>query len=70
LTLHEAVALVLRENGNDWTTVRELTGQVNARHLYRRRDGLPVEANQVHARTKKYAEIFEKHGSRVRLLEA
>lgn len=67
LTLHEALALVLRENGNDWMTVRELTDQVNSRNLYRRRDGSPVEANQVHARTKNYPQVFDKHGSRVRL---
>jgi hypothetical protein len=67
LTLHEALALVLRESGNDWMTVRELTEQVNARNLYQRRDGSPVEANQVHARTKNYPQVFDKSGSRVRL---
>jgi hypothetical protein len=70
LTLHEALVLVLRDNGHDWMTVRDLTDQVNARSLYRRRDGSPVEANQVHARTKNYSAMFEKHGSRVRLHDA
>jgi hypothetical protein len=67
LTLHEALALVLREGGNDLLTVRELTDQVNGRSLYRRRNGSPVEANQVHARIKNYPKLFEKSGSRVRL---
>jgi hypothetical protein len=67
LTLHEALALILRENTNDWMTVRELTDQVNARSLYQRRNGSPVEANQVHARTKNYPQVFDKRGSRVRL---
>jgi hypothetical protein len=66
LTLHEALALVLRESEHEWMTVRELTDQVNARNLYQRRDGSPVEANQVHARTKKYPQ-FDKRGPRVRL---
>lgn len=70
LTLHEALALVLRENGNGWMTVRELTDQVNTRSLYRRRDGSPIEANQVHARTKNYSSLFEKHRARVRLRDA
>jgi HB1, ASXL, restriction endonuclease HTH domain len=67
LTLHEAIALVLRENGNGWMTVRELAEQVNRRQLYRKRDGSTVEANQIHARTKNYAALFEKDGPRVRL---
>ena len=67
LTLHEALALILRESGDGWMTVRELTDQVNARNLYQRRNGAPVEANQVHARTKNYPQMFDKRGSRVRL---
>ncbi len=67
LTLHDALALVLRENENDWMTVRDLADQVNDRGLYSRRDGSPVEANQVHARTKNYAALFEKDGARIRL---
>jgi hypothetical protein len=66
-TLHQALAQILRENGNRWMTVRELADEVNARHLYRKRDGSAVEANQVHARTKNYADLFEKDRGRIRL---
>ena len=66
-TLHDALAQLLREHGNDWMTARELADEVNARSMYRKRDGSPVEANQVHARTKNYTDLFEKDGSRVRL---
>ena len=66
-TLHEAIALVLRENDNRWMTVRELADEVNRRGLYEKRDGSPVEANQIHARTKNYGSLFEKDGPRVRL---
>jgi hypothetical protein len=69
LTLHKALALVLQESEDEWMTVRELTDQVNARNLYQRRDGSPVEANQVHARTKRYPQ-FDKRGPLVRLREA
>jgi hypothetical protein len=68
LTLHEAIAIILRENGNRWMTVRELADQVNQRQLYRKRDGSPVEPNQIHARTKNYTALFEKNGPCVRLL--
>jgi ABC-type transporter Mla subunit MlaD len=69
LTLHEALAQILREQDNAWMTARALTAEVNARGLYKKRDGSPVEANQVHARTKNYAHLFEKDGSQIRLRE-
>jgi hypothetical protein len=68
LTLHEAIALVLQENGNGWMTVRQLADEVNRRELYRKRDGSPVEPNQIHARAKNYTALFEKDGPLVRLL--
>ena len=67
LTLHEAIRLVLQEHGDGWMSVRDLAAEVNARDLYRRKDGAPVEANQVHARTKNYSKMFVKDGPRVRL---
>ena len=69
LTLHEALAHVLRERGNAWTSARELADQVNARGLYVKRDGRAVEVNQVHARIKNYPHLFEKDGSQIRLRE-
>jgi hypothetical protein len=69
LTLHEALAQVLRANGNTWMTARELADWVNDRRLYRKRDGSPVEVNQVHARANNYSDMFEKDGSNIRLRE-
>src|SRR5687768_6581836 len=54
LTLHEAMALVLRENDNDWMTVRELADAINERGLYEKRDGSLVDPGQIHARANKY----------------
>jgi hypothetical protein len=69
LTLHEALAQVLRENLNQPMTAAALTDIVNGRGLYRRRDGKPVQANQVHARTKNYKDVFEKGAEGIRLRE-
>ena len=70
LTLHEAMEQVLRDRGNSWTTVHDLAADVNARRLYEKRDGSPVDPSQIHARANKYPTWFEKDGSRVRLVES
>ena len=49
MTLHEALAQILRENGNSPMTARSLADAVNDRGLYRTRAGSPVEVNQIHA---------------------
>ncbi len=67
LTLHEAMQAVLQENNNEWIEVKELAREINRRGLYRKRDGSPVEANQIHARANNYRSWFEKNGPRVRL---
>lgn len=69
LTLHEAIQLVLRENGNEWMTVRELADEINNRGLYEKRDGSPVDPSQIHARANKYQQMFEKDGRRLRLTD-
>src|SRR3954453_21677842 len=66
-TLHQALQIVLSENDNQRMTVRELADEVNDRRLYQKRDGSPIEPNQIHARAKSYASIFEKNGPRIRL---
>ena len=70
MTLHEALAHVLRDHNNEPMTARELADEVNQRGLYYKRDGNPVEANQVHARTNNYRAVFEKEGSQIRLRDA
>jgi hypothetical protein len=67
LTLHEAMELVLQENGNEWMTVRELADAINERRLYEKRDGSLVDPSQIHARANKYQAMFEKDGRRLRL---
>ncbi|MGH8945015.1 MAG: hypothetical protein ACRDVL_02565 [Acidimicrobiia bacterium] len=67
MTLHEALDVVLSDNGNKWITAGDLAAEVNRRNLYRMRDGRPVEASQIHARVRNYSHLFEKNGSRIRL---
>lgn len=69
LTLHDALALVLRDGGNAWMTARQLADEVNRRGLYRKRDGSRLEVNQVQARTNNYAALFEREGVNIRLRE-
>jgi hypothetical protein len=69
LTLHEALRTILLENGNEWTPVDDLARAVNARGLYAKRDGSPVQPSQIHARASSYPTMFEKDGPRVRLVD-
>ncbi len=69
LTLHEALARVLEDGGNEGMTARELADAVNRRGLYRKRNGSPVEVNQVHARINNYGDLFEKNESKIKLKE-
>jgi len=69
MTLHEALAQILHENGNAPMTARALADAVTDRGLYRKKDGSPVEINQIHARTNNYHDLFEKDGSLIRLRE-
>jgi hypothetical protein len=64
--LHEELERLLSDNG-DWMTTEELAAAVNSAGRYRKRDGLPVTAFQVHGRTRNYPDLFERTGSSVRL---
>jgi hypothetical protein len=67
MTLHEAIAFLIRENGNRWTPIKDIGLAINSRGLYHKKDGTPVEINQIHARVNNYEYLFEKNGPRVRL---
>jgi hypothetical protein len=70
MTLHDALALVLRQRQNEGMTARQLAEAVSKQELYRKRDGSPVEANQVQARVNNYDAVFEKQDSIIRLRES
>lgn len=69
-TLHEEIGAILKANGNRWMTTSEIAFEVQQRCNYKKRDGTSdVTPYQVHGRTKNYPHLFERDGSRVRLLD-
>ena len=68
--LHDEIAAILNENGNIWMTTREVAKLVNVRDRYRKRDGSPVTDFQIHGRTRNHPEMFERDGSKVRLVRS
>lgn len=66
-TLHEAMAVVLRDAPNRTMRAPDIAAAVNDQRLYRMRDGRTVETGQIHARTNNYGDMFEKVGSAIRL---
>lgn len=69
MTLHDALAQVLRDRANAPMTAQELADAVSRRGLYRKRDGTAVEPAQVHARVHNYGRLFVREGGRIRLRE-
>ncbi len=67
LTLHEAMADVLRECGAPMKS-RDLADLINVRRLYRPKSGKPLGASQVSARARRYPQLFEREGELIRLL--
>lgn len=67
LTLHEAMAKVLRDAPGGMMRAGDLAVQINGRGLYRMRDGRPVEAQQIHARVGQYPHVFCKQGTFIAL---
>lgn len=62
MLLHEAVAEVLRRNGNRPMHADDIAAEVNRLGLYRMKDGRPVSRKQVVARmcTPEHNHLFEK----------
>ena len=67
VTLHEAMAHVLREHGGEGMRAREIAVAVMDGGLYRKKDGSTLEPNQIHARVNRYPDLFTKNGSLISL---
>lgn len=67
ITLQAEIADLLREGGNAWMTTSDIAMAVNSRGRFHKQDGSEVTAFQVRRRTRNYAKLFERQGSRVRL---
>lgn len=66
MTLHEAMILVLRQQGRPLTT-RELADAINHEKLYTRKDNSPLPPGQIALRAKNYPQYFDKVGSNISL---
>ena len=69
MTLHEAMAEVLRGEREHMLRAGDLAAEIERRRLYRMRDGRPVEAQQIHARVGHYPQMFTKEGTFIKLVE-
>lgn len=69
VTLHEAMAQVLRDRGNQPMPSGKLAGAVNDSGLYARADGKPVHSGQIAARRAKYPHLFELTADGIRLVD-
>lgn len=68
MTLHEAIERVLQDTGVAMST-GEIADEINSRDLYSRRDGIPVTASQVSARTNNYTKIFARDAGKIKLVK-
>lgn len=67
LPLHEALARILRSQGNRVMSARELADEVNRTGSYRKRDGSPLDMGQIHARVHNYDRLFVRAGGGIQL---
>lgn len=57
MTLHDAMVELLLD-ARQPLNARDLSEQINTRAIYRKRDGSPVQPDQVRARARKYPHLF------------
>ena len=67
LNFHEAMALVLQDNGNSPMPSSAIAAEINRRSLYTQRTGARVPAGQISARLAHYQELFERTADGIRL---
>ncbi len=70
ITLHEEIAAILAENLNRWMATSEIAELVNERGIYIKRNLSKMTDYQIHGRTRNYRNLFERNGSKVRLISA
>lgn len=70
ITLHEEIAAILRERGNEWMHVKDIAAEVNRRQNYEKKDiskSREVSSYQIRGRVKNYPHLFEQDGQLARL---
>jgi len=66
MKLHEAIVEILTTANRSMTT-QQLADELNRTGLYEKKDGSEITAFQVHGRTKKYPQLFDRNGTVVNL---
>jgi len=66
MTLHEAIVKVLKTAESVMTT-QQIADELNRTKAYQKRDGSIISDYQIHGRTRKYAHLFDRDGSKVSL---
>jgi hypothetical protein len=59
ITLDDAIRIVLHDCPDRTASTAEVAHQINARRLYVKRDGAPVQPAQIFLRAKNYPELFD-----------
>ena len=67
MTLPEAIVYLLASSNRGMKTDR-IAAEINARGLYRRKDGRPVDGKQVYAVVMSHPDTFVKSDGRIRLM--
>jgi hypoxanthine-DNA glycosylase len=67
MTLHEAIEKLLKQTRRPMT-LQQIADELNKNGWYQKKDGSTIQASQIHLRTIKYANIFNRDGSTVSLI--
>lgn len=68
MTLHEAIEQLLRQQGRP-LNMTEIAAELNRNNWYQKKDGSLISPFQIHGRTRKYPQLFERKGSTVLLAD-
>ena len=66
MTLHEAIIKLLKTKGISMTT-SEIASELNQNKWYSKGNGSLITTYQIHGRTRRYSQLFDRHGSLVTL---
>lgn len=66
MTLHEAIEKLLRQTGRPMT-IQQIADELNKNGWYQKKDGSKITDFQIHGRTKKYPQLFNRSGATVSL---
>ncbi len=67
MKLHKAIEKLIIKSGLPMTT-QQIADKLNKNGWYQKKDGSPLSAFQIHGRTRKYPNIFDRNGSVVSLI--